>query len=81
MALIWLLSSCTKTCESLPNLPLKPRHCVKIAFKVWADRKVFEGPRALGLVAGWAALHQEDLPKAWLEAKNLQATEKIAPLP
>ncbi len=38
-------------------------------------------PRALGLVAEWAALHQEDLRKAWLKAKNLEATEKIEPLP
>ena len=38
-------------------------------------------PRALGLVAEWAALHQGDLRKAWLKAKNLEATEKIAPLP
>jgi hypothetical protein len=38
-------------------------------------------PRALGLVAEWAALHQDDLRKAWLKTKNLEATEKIAPLP
>ena len=38
-------------------------------------------PRALGLVAEWAALHQEELRKAWLEAKNLKPTGKIAPLP
>ena len=38
-------------------------------------------PRALGLVAEWAALHQGDLRKAWQKAKNLEATEKIAPLP
>ena len=38
-------------------------------------------PRALGLVAEWAALHQDDLRQAWLKTKNLEATEKIAPLP
>ena len=38
-------------------------------------------PRALGLVAEWAALHQEDLRKAWAKAKSLESTEKIAPLP
>ncbi len=38
-------------------------------------------PRALGLVAEWAALHQDDLRRAWLKAKNLEPTEKIAPLP
>jgi hypothetical protein len=38
-------------------------------------------PRALGLVAEWAALHQDELREAWLQAKNLQPTDKIAPLP
>lgn len=37
-------------------------------------------PRALGLVAEWAALHQDELRKAWLRAKNLEAPGKIAPL-
>ncbi len=37
-------------------------------------------PRALGLVAEWAALHQEDLRQAWLKSKNFETTEKIAPL-
>ncbi len=36
-------------------------------------------PRALGLVAEWAALHQEELRQAWTRAKHLQATEKITP--
>ena len=38
-------------------------------------------PRALGLVSEWAAQHQEDLRNAWVRAKNLEAPEKIAPLP
>jgi hypothetical protein len=38
-------------------------------------------PRALGLVAEWAALHQEELRQAWLKARNLEPTGKIAPLP
>ena len=38
-------------------------------------------PRALGLVAEWAALNQEEQRQAWLRAKNLEATGKIAPLP
>jgi hypothetical protein len=38
-------------------------------------------PRALGLVAEWAALHQEELRQAWFKAKNLEATGKIDPLP
>ena len=38
-------------------------------------------PRALSLVAEWAALHQEELRQAWTRVKNLEATGKIAPLP
>jgi hypothetical protein len=38
-------------------------------------------PRALGLVAEWAALRQEELRTAWLEAKNLKPIPKIDPLP
>jgi hypothetical protein len=38
-------------------------------------------PRALGLVAEWAALHQDELRKAWLKAKKLEPAGKIDPLP
>ena len=38
-------------------------------------------PRALGLVSEWAAQHQEDLRNAWVKAKNLEALQKIDPLP
>jgi hypothetical protein len=38
-------------------------------------------PRALGLVAEWAALRQDELRKAWTRAKNLESVGKIAPLP
>ena len=38
-------------------------------------------PRALGLVAEWSALHQEELREAWSKAKNLESVGKIAPLP
>jgi hypothetical protein len=38
-------------------------------------------PRAMGLVAEWAALHQRDLRLAWEKAKNLQPPGKIDPLP
>ena len=38
-------------------------------------------PRAMGLVAERATLHQEELRKAWLEVKNLKSIGKIAPLP
>ena len=38
-------------------------------------------PRALGLVAEWAAMHQDELRSAWKNAKNLESVGKIAPLP
>jgi hypothetical protein len=38
-------------------------------------------PRALGLVAEWAAMHQDELRQAWSKAKDLRAINKIAPLP
>ena len=38
-------------------------------------------PRALGLVAEWAALHQEELRQAWRKAKSLEPVGKIDPLP
>lgn len=38
-------------------------------------------PRAFGMVAEWAALHHEDLRKAWLKARTLEAPGRIAPLP
>jgi hypothetical protein len=38
-------------------------------------------PRALGLVAEWASLHQEELRAAWLQVKNLNPAGKIEPLP
>jgi hypothetical protein len=37
-------------------------------------------PRALGLVAEWASLHQEELRVCWQRAKNLEVPGKIDPL-
>jgi hypothetical protein len=37
--------------------------------------------RALGLVAEWASLHQEELLLLWRKAKNLEPLHKIEPLP
>jgi len=37
-------------------------------------------PRALGLVAEWATLHQEELRACWVRAKNLESPGKIEPL-
>jgi hypothetical protein len=38
-------------------------------------------PRALGLVAEWAALHQKELQAAWARAKAMQPPGRIEPLP
>jgi len=38
-------------------------------------------PRAMGLVAEWASLHQKELKEAWRKAKNLEPVGKIDPLP
>lgn len=45
---------------------------------------VFAGelpPRAMGLVAEWTSLHQDELIAAWERAKNLEPVGKIDPLP
>ena len=45
---------------------------------------VFAGhlsPRALGLVAEWAAVHQQDLLDDWHRAEGRAPLEKIEPLP
>lgn len=38
-------------------------------------------PRAMGLVAEWAILHQAELLQAWQKAKALESPGKIDPLP
>ena len=38
-------------------------------------------PRALGLVAEWAAYHRADLDTAWHRAKALENPGQIDPLP
>ena len=38
-------------------------------------------PRATGLVAEWASLHQDELMKAWKRARSLEAPGRIDPLP
>lgn len=37
-------------------------------------------PRALGLVAEWASLHQEELKACWTRAQSLESPGKIDPL-
>jgi hypothetical protein len=38
-------------------------------------------PRALGLVTEWAALHRDELRRAWSRAAGLEPPGKIPPLP
>ena len=38
-------------------------------------------PRAMGLVAEWARLHQQELQVLWVRASALQSLDRIAPLP
>ena len=38
-------------------------------------------PRAMGMVAEWAALHRDELLAGWAKSSNLELPEKIAPLP
>jgi len=38
-------------------------------------------PRALGLTVEWAALHQQELLRAWDLAQSNQHPQKIPPLP
>jgi len=37
--------------------------------------------RALGLVAEWVSLHQDELLQLWQRAKDLEPLHKIEPLP
>jgi len=38
-------------------------------------------PRALGLVAEWATIHQDELHSVWERARKFEPLGKIAPLP
>ncbi len=38
-------------------------------------------PRAMGLVAEWATLHQTELQALWERARRLQPLTRVAPLP
>lgn len=38
-------------------------------------------PRAMGLVAEWATIHQRELLEVWKRARNLEPLGKIDPLP
>jgi hypothetical protein len=48
------------------------------------DLRVIAGslpPRAFGLVAEWALIHQADLAALWLRARQSNPLNKIDPLP
>ena len=38
-------------------------------------------PRAMGLVAEWATLHQQDLSGLWEKARRLELLHRLDPLP
>ena len=38
-------------------------------------------PRAMGLVAEWATLHQQELQALWERASKLQPLNRVDPLP
>jgi hypothetical protein len=38
-------------------------------------------PRAMGLVAEWATLHQQDLSGLWEKARRLEPLHRLDPLP
>ena len=38
-------------------------------------------PRAMGLVAEWATLHQQDLQALWEKASRLEPLNRLDPLP
>lgn len=38
-------------------------------------------PRAMALVSEWAALHQQELQVLWERASNLEALDRLDPLP
>jgi len=38
-------------------------------------------PRATGMVMEWAAQHQDDLRRAWNQARNMDPLDRIDPLP
>lgn len=38
-------------------------------------------PRAMGLVAEWATLHQQDLSELWEKARRLEPLHRLDPLP
>ena len=54
---------------------------VRIAFDSLAVVSGVLPPRALGLVAEWASLHQQDLSGLWDKARRAEPLGRLDPLP
>jgi len=58
-----------------------PEHEVRIAINTMAVITGLLPPRAIGLVAEWATIHQQELQALWERASHLEALHRIDPLP
>ena len=56
-------------------------HEVRIAINTFAVITGSLPPRAMGLVAEWAAIHQQELQALWERASHLEALHRLDPLP
>lgn len=56
-------------------------HEARIAIKSLAVLSGKLPPRAMGLVAEWASLHQQELEALWDRASELEPLNRLAPLP
>ncbi|MEQ1897356.1 MAG: DUF4160 domain-containing protein [Vicinamibacterales bacterium] len=56
-------------------------HEVRIAIESLAIISGDLPPRAMGLVAEWATLHQRELRELWMNAGRLEPLRRLAPLP
>lgn len=56
-------------------------HEARIAIESLAVMSGTLPPRAIGLVAEWASLHQQDLLALWEKARRLEPLHRLDPLP
>ena len=56
-------------------------HEAKIAIDTFGVISGKLPPRAMGLVAEWATLHQQDLRVLWAKATRLEQLHRLDPLP
>ena len=56
-------------------------HEVRIAINTMAVITGSLPPRAMGLVAEWATIHQQELQTLWERASHLEALHRLDPLP